>query len=679
MYYAGHYRWYAQNGGTGGNPSDSRAGTGIGVKVAVNDSGISNSALSAFMGSTTGYDYVTSTSGVSADGYGHGSHVAGIIAAPKDDVEMQGIAYNATLVPFRVFNNAGTSVMTDSIQADMISRALAAGAYINNNSWGSQGVQITAYTAAQLQAAYPLFITQLQNYVTNGGVVVFAAGNDSLSNPSPQAGLPYRISGIQSGWLAVVATDSSGTIAAYSNKCGVAAAWCLAAPGSSIYSTYKNDTYATLNGTSMAAPLVSGAIASLKSMFPSLSYQDIAARLLTTATKTGIWATSSTYGQGLMNLSAASNPVGGLSLPTAMGTSGSIAGLNSKISLPADTVASARGAQVLLVDNYQRAPFYVPASNFIQESKIQSNFAGRHLNSLSSALPLERLADENLGYSYTQGLNSAMSLSYKGDRFAFSNGLRSEQPLSRQLGISYIPHLNNSATNTNGFGYSTSFGNTKFAMLGSMPNTQGNLLSDSLEDKSQMGSRNAISMIAQRDHGPYNFGATISSANNFSQPLGLTSSGAFGFRNSQASSAGSFFNQSIFNGTTWLKTAVEIASLNANSSGLTTFQNGKYSIFKFGVDHYLDKYTALSFGLKQEQAISGQLVTKLPSTVDESGNIGYQSYATSFGSLLNSRQANLDIHHRIDSTKRIKMGLMYEARPYGMNAAGVAAFFEQRL
>jgi hypothetical protein len=115
MYYNGHYRWYAQNGGTGGNPSESTAGTGTSIKVAVNDSGINHTALSSFMGSSVGYDYVTSTSGVSADGNGHGTHVAGIISAPKDNSEMHGIAYNATLVPFRVFNNAGVSVMTDAI------------------------------------------------------------------------------------------------------------------------------------------------------------------------------------------------------------------------------------------------------------------------------------------------------------------------------------------------------------------------------------------------------------------------------------------------------------------------------------------------------------------------------------------------------------------------------------
>jgi subtilase-type serine protease len=249
MYYNGHYRWYAQNGGTGGNPSESTAGTGTGIKVAVNDGGINHTALSSFMGSS-GYEYVTSSAGVSldissGDGTGHGTHVSGIIAAPKDGAEMHGIAYNATIVPFRIFNSSGNWAMNDAKQANMILRAESAGAYINNNSWGTTNVQITAYNAATLRASNLLFFAQLETYVANGGVVVFAAGNQGYANPSPEAGAAYLITSLRAGWLAVVATDASGTIAAYSNKCGVASAFCLAAQGSSVYSTYTSNTYAS--------------------------------------------------------------------------------------------------------------------------------------------------------------------------------------------------------------------------------------------------------------------------------------------------------------------------------------------------------------------------------------------------------------------------------------------------
>lgn len=96
-------------------------------------------------------------------------------------------------------------------------------------------------------------------------------------------------------------------------------------------------------------------------------------------------------------------------------------------------------------------------------------------------------------------------------------------------------------------------------------------------------------------------------------------------------------------------------------------------------DHLLSKKTALSLGFKQEQALSGQLITRLPSTIDEAGNIGYQSYASGFANLLNSHQVNFDVHHRFNAASRVKGGLMYEQKPYGLSGAGAAVFYEYRL
>jgi subtilisin family serine protease len=680
MYYNGHYRWYAQNGGTGGNPSESTAGTGTNIKVAVNDTGISHTALSSFMGSSVGYDYVTSTAGVSADGNGHGTHVAGIIAAPKDGTEMHGIAYNSTLVPFRIFNNAGNWVMNDALQANMILRAEAAGAYINSNSWATTGVQITAFNATTLRASNPLFIAQLETYVANGGVVVFATGNQSYVNPSPEAGAAALITSLRAGWLAVTAVDAAGTIAAYANRCGTASAFCLAAQGSSVYSTYTSNTYANLNGTSMAAPQVSGAIAGLKSMFPNLSYQDIAARLLTTANRTGIYASSAIYGQGLMDLESASNPVGGVSLPTGAHTSGSSGSTSSSITLPSSMASSMRNSKILLVDNYQKAPFWVTASSFVQESKIQSDFATRHMSSMSEPMPVNIGDEEGTKYSHLRGLHSSVGFSQLGHAVAFSSGIRSDQSLIKQLNLHYLPHLNDSSTNTNGFGYATNFGKTKIAMMGSMPNSQSAYNPNELtQTRSMMGSRTAYSFVSQREHENFAYGLTYSQANSFTQPLGIMATGAFGLSNGQSSSLGSFYSHSLFNGLTKVRAGVEMASFNAGSTGLTSFDSGKYAVFRVGADHFLSKQTTLSIGFKQDQAMSGQLNTKLPSTIDSNGNIGYQNYSSGFSNFINSSQVNFDINHRFNAASRIKGGLMYEQRPYGLNGAGAALFYEHRL
>ena len=141
MYYNGHYRWYAQNGGTAGNPSESTAGTGAGIKIAVVDSGViaaeAATGSSISIDAANSYDFISNVSGSSSDPNGHGTHVAGIIAAPKNGSGMHGIAYNATLIDFKVANAAGALTgATDANLANMLNRSSQAGAYINNNSWG---------------------------------------------------------------------------------------------------------------------------------------------------------------------------------------------------------------------------------------------------------------------------------------------------------------------------------------------------------------------------------------------------------------------------------------------------------------------------------------------------------------------------------------------------------------
>jgi hypothetical protein len=302
------------------------------------------------------------------------------------------------------------------------------------------------------------------------------------------------------------------------------------------------------------------------------------------------------------------------------------------------------------------------------------------MNSMAEPSPVDREYGEGMKFTQLQGLHSSMAIRQYGHSVGFASGIKSEQSLSRQLGLHYVPHLNNSATNTNGFGYATNFGKTKVAVIGSMPNTQSGYNPNELnQDRSMMGSRNAFSFVSQREHENFSYGMTYSVANSFTQPLGLSASGAFGLNNAQATSMGSFYTHSLFGGQTKIRTGVEMANFNTGSAGLVSFDSGKYAVFRVGADHFLSKKTALSLGFKQEQALSGQLTTRLPSTIDENGNIGYQSYVSGFNNLLNSHQVNFDVHHRFNAASRIKGGLMYEQKPYGLRGAGFAVFYEHRL
>lgn len=170
---------------------------------------------------------------------------------------------------------------------------------------------------------------------------------------------------VKGKWLSVVATDRNNIIAPFSNGCGIAKGYCLAAPGTQILSTIHRDEvlrnkvvgYDFKSGTSMAAPFVSGALAALKSWFPTLTPESAVKLLLCTATdldKTGGrpakpvseclatensleiplsngWAPSAVYGHGLVNIAAAIKPQS----PRLIATPGSV---SNGISIPLSEV-----------------------------------------------------------------------------------------------------------------------------------------------------------------------------------------------------------------------------------------------------------------------------------------------------------------------------------------------------
>ncbi|MBJ7263947.1 MAG: autotransporter domain-containing protein [Burkholderiaceae bacterium] len=122
---------------------------------------------------------------------------------------------------------------------------------------------------------------------------------------------------LQGALIAVVATDNANTIAPYSNHCGDTALWCLAAPGgardasgkltadSGILSAIPGGGFGVKQGTSMAAPLVSGAAAIMRGAFPYLSARQTIEIMLTTTNRSGHLADSRIYGRGLLDLGRA--------------------------------------------------------------------------------------------------------------------------------------------------------------------------------------------------------------------------------------------------------------------------------------------------------------------------------------------------------------------------------------
>ena len=288
-----------------------RGGTGQGVKVALVDSGL-NADLPEFKGRIghPGYDYVEDRPGT-IDRLGHGTQMAGILAANKDGAGMHGVAFNAQLIPLR-FGDDNEPFFFDSEIAQSWQFGIDQGARIFSNAWAN-AIPATEITEARYKQVMPQSLEMARKLVAEGAVFVFPTGNELKREPLAEPGLPLAIPELEKGWIAVIALKRDGTVVnAKSNYCGVAAAWCIAVPGGDsgndmgLTTTAKDGGYTQTAGTSPATAIVSGALAALQSRYPHLSPQQIRDRLLSTANRTGIYANSEAYGRGLMDLEAAS-------------------------------------------------------------------------------------------------------------------------------------------------------------------------------------------------------------------------------------------------------------------------------------------------------------------------------------------------------------------------------------
>ncbi|MFZ4602743.1 MAG: S8 family peptidase [Caulobacterales bacterium] len=272
---------------------------GGGVTIAIIDTGI-RATHQEFNGAgkiVGGYDAITGVASIAAaaDTAGHGTHVASLAAGEADGTGMMGAAPFANILAVKVFAGSSTS---DFYVARGLAYARASKAFVFNMSLEGK----TASTAIR---------TELQSAVTAGKLVVIAAGNDGAANPS----WPARHA--SEAWakgqlIAVGAVDSKNVIASFSNRAGDAKNFFLVAPGVQDIGAYPTgtNTYAMMSGTSMAAPIVAGAAATVKSKWPFLGPQSVAGILFASATDLGAAGIDPIYGRGLVNLERAMQPSG---------------------------------------------------------------------------------------------------------------------------------------------------------------------------------------------------------------------------------------------------------------------------------------------------------------------------------------------------------------------------------
>jgi len=224
------------------------------------------------------------------DDNGHGTHVSGTIAAGVNNkIGVAGVAGQGyvKIMPLKFLAADGSGYVADAVNA--LTYAAMKHALIANNSWGGGG-----YSQAMVAA--------MQLFQASGGLFVAAAGNNASNNDKTPF---YPASYNMANEIAVAAISYNNGLASFSNY--GAGTVPMAAPGYYIASTYPNNQYALMSGTSMAAPHVSGVAALLWSQRGgTITGTQIKSILMSTVQKNATM-TNTTVAGGVVNAKNALN------------------------------------------------------------------------------------------------------------------------------------------------------------------------------------------------------------------------------------------------------------------------------------------------------------------------------------------------------------------------------------
>lgn len=255
---------------------------GTSVRVAIIDTGIDKDHPDLQTNVKGGVNFVSKPSWRPADpdkwddDNGHGTHCAGIVAAVDNDIGVIGVAPEADLYGVKVLDGTGSGYESDVIAGI---------------EWSSDnGMQVISMSLSS--SSYSTSLEGACNVAAGARIVVVAAAGNS--GPRDNTVLyPAKYESV----IAVSATDDTDTIASFSSR---GAEVELAAPGVSIYSTYKGGGYATMDGTSMACPHVAGTAALV--IGSGITGSDaVRARLGDTAKDLGVTGKDNLYGYGLVD------------------------------------------------------------------------------------------------------------------------------------------------------------------------------------------------------------------------------------------------------------------------------------------------------------------------------------------------------------------------------------------
>jgi subtilisin family serine protease len=268
---------------------------GRGVRVGIIDTGIQSRHQEFINKEVVFRDFINNIS-APYDDHGHGTHVAGTITGNK-----VGIASEASIIFAKGFAAGGAGGDSGLMHAMQWifdpdgNPATNDFPHVVSNSWGGELDLETIYDVEE----FAPFVRAIQTWIHGGIIPVFAAGNSGKAPNGFPGGLPEPI--------AVGATTPSGELATFSSrgpnlwKVGESVLTLLkpdiSAPGEKIISAFPGNKYATMAGTSMATPHVSGAIVLALQANPKLKFSDVKRLLLKSSEK----KIDTQFGYGVLN------------------------------------------------------------------------------------------------------------------------------------------------------------------------------------------------------------------------------------------------------------------------------------------------------------------------------------------------------------------------------------------
>jgi len=671
-----------------------------------------------------------SSSPVNSDS-SHGTEVSGIIASNpyctgSSCTGSSGIAPDSNILPYLIsmaynFTDGGVTYNMQSFADNpYIGQAFESagenGAVVINNSWGSGSLSDISSASGLTSYFRTSFLNSMINTVLNYNTIfVWAAGNDKKLQPTAESAIPLYLrnsngnlvfydssTGYYKNFITVVAYDTSAdSIADWSNKCGLAKYYCLTAPGSYLITTDNSlDELVAASGTSFSTPIVTGAIAVLKSAYPYLTGADITRLLFVTARDLGTAGVDEIYGWGMLDLERATRPYGATLVPIDSNITGSSYSLLSsgiKTNSIFSNALKKSDLSFVMLDSFNRT-FTLNLNDYISTSKnridtidIMKNFSNN-----SKTLKLNKLMSLYYNETNNYSLNSSnkeFELSYNTENldnsdygfnlyygnspynaFINNNYYDNKYPLINSYTYNAInPYFINDSKNNFAFNNLVSLSNNLILNFGIV--YQNYTINYDEKNSFNKGEDKLGSSIALINGLNYKFNDNFNTKfefgliNEYKTLFGSKTDGAFNIGDNNITYLLSLENNlnifdskfSLFSKANFGYTKV---NMNSNSSLIKNISDLYTDSFAIGFNYNLNNELKnendnISLLISQPITIeSGSMDISLPVARDYDGNIYYNNYNLD---LKNERELDLQLsyNHKINNDKSLNFGYIF--------------------